>query len=404
MWFPLGSMSVGENAVRGRSASSPGAHSQARDTVAPGDRVVRLLLCGDVMLGRGVDQILRHPGDPTLQERGLSDARGYVALAEAVNGPIPRPVDDAWPWGEALAAMRAASPDVRVINLETSVTRSGRFAPGKAVHYRMSPDNVGCVQVAEPDVCTLANNHVLDLGREGLEETLGVLSAVGLVTAGAGRDREAAWRPAVVPLDGGGRVLVLSMGAPSAGIPSSWVATRRRAGVAALSDDLDADAAAVLAHLRRWQRPGDRLIASIHWGSNWGYEAPRAQVRFAHALIDGGVDVVHGHSSHHPRPVEVHRDRAILYGCGDLINDYEGIAGREAYRADLRLLYVLDLDRGTGELRQLRMLPLQARRLRLHAAAAPDVAWLRSLLDRISRPHGTRVVLAPDGQLALDWS
>ncbi len=63
------------------------------------DGLVTLFLCGDVMLGRGVDQVLPHPGDPTLREGYVHDARTYVELAEAVNGPIPRPVDFRWPWG-----------------------------------------------------------------------------------------------------------------------------------------------------------------------------------------------------------------------------------------------------------------------------------------------------------------
>ncbi len=366
------------------------------------DRTIRLFVCGDVMLGRGVDQILPSPGDPALREGYVTDARRYVELAEETNGPIPWPVDPSWPWGEALAALQAAAPDVRIINLETSITRSDRFAPGKAVHYRMSPDNLACLEAVDPDVCTLANNHVLDLGREGLAETLEVLAAAGLRTAGAGHDDGAAWRPAMVPLSGGGRVLVFSMGAPSSGIPPWWAATSDRPGVAALGDRLDTDAPMVLDRIRRWQQAGDRIVVSIHWGSNWGNDVPREQVRFAHALIDGGVDVVHGHSSHHPRPVEVYRDRPILYGCGDLINDYEGIGGHEAYRSDLRVLYLLDLDRRSGELVRLRMLPMQARQLRLHTATASDVEWLRSTLDRVSRVHGTRVVLDPHGALTVD--
>lgn len=367
-----------------------------------GDRTVRLFVCGDVMLGRGIDQILPHPGDPTLQEGYVTDARRYVELAEEANGPIPWPVDPSWPWGEGLAALQAAAPDVRIINLETSITSSDRFAPGKAVHYRMSPDNLACLEAVHPDVCVLANNHVLDLGREGLEETLAVLAAAGLRTAGAGHDLEAAWRPAVVPLDDGGRVLVFSLGAPSSGIPPWWAATSKRPGVAALSDRLDTDAPTVLDRITRWRKTGDRVIVSIHWGSNWGDDVSREQTRFAHALIDGGVDVVHGHSSHHPRPVEMYRGRAILYGCGDLINDYEGIGGHGAYRSDLRVLYLLDLDRGSGELVGLRMLPMQARQLRLHTAAASDVEWLRSTLERTSRAHGTRVVLDPGGALTVD--
>ena len=180
---------------------------------------VRLFVCGDVMLGRGVDQILPSPGDPTLREGHVTDARRYVELAEEVNGPIPRPVDPSWPWGEALTVLETAAPDVRIVNLETSITHSDRFAAGKAVHYRMSPDNLGCLEAVGPDVCTLANNHVLDLGREGLEETLDVLTAAGLRSAGAGHDLEEAWQPVVVPLGGGGRVVVFSMGSPDSGIP-----------------------------------------------------------------------------------------------------------------------------------------------------------------------------------------
>ena len=110
-----------------------------------GDGLLTLFLCGDVMTGRGVDQVLPHPGDPELRERYAGDARAYVRLAERADGRIPRPAGFAWPWGDALRVLEEAAPDVRVINLETSITRSRDFAPGKAVHYRMSPGNVPCV-------------------------------------------------------------------------------------------------------------------------------------------------------------------------------------------------------------------------------------------------------------------
>ena len=115
--------------------------------------LMTLFACGDVMPGRGVDQVLPHPGDPELRERYIDDARAYVRLAGRANGPIPRPVSFSWPWGDALPVIDALAPDVRVINLETSVTRCAGFAPGKAVHYRMSPQNLPCVTAARPDVC-----------------------------------------------------------------------------------------------------------------------------------------------------------------------------------------------------------------------------------------------------------
>ena len=152
------------------------------------------------MLGRGVDQILPHPGDPTLYEHNVRDARTYVDLAIRANGSIPQPVDWAWPWGDALELLGYAGCDARIINLETSITTSDDYVPGKAVHYRMNPANVEALAAVRPDVCVLANNHVLDFGRRGLLETLDVLYASGLRTAGAGLSLRQARSPAVVPI------------------------------------------------------------------------------------------------------------------------------------------------------------------------------------------------------------
>ena len=360
------------------------------------DGVLVLALCGDVMLGRGVDQVLPHPGDPALREEWVRDARRYVELAEAVNGPVPRPVDPGWPWGDALPVLAAA--DVRIVNLETSVTRSDDFAPGKAVHYRMHPANLPALSVARPDVCVLANNHVLDFGRRGLAETLDTLAGAGLRVAGAGRDAAGAERPAVLPVGGGRRVLVAAVGVRSSGIPGSWAATADRSGVAYLDEVSDAAADDVLHRIERVRGERDLVVVSVHWGPNWGYETPAEERRFAHRLIDGGVDLVHGHSSHHPREIEVHAGKLVLHGCGDLVDDYEGIGGHERFRPDLRLLYLATLDAGSGRLVGLRMTPLQAQRLRLQRASPGDCRWLG---DRLARAQG-RIRTEDDGTLTLD--
>ncbi|WP_433501138.1 CapA family protein [Sphaerimonospora sp. CA-214678] len=362
-----------------------------------GAGAVTLFLCGDVMLGRGVDQILPHPGDPALRESYVLDARTYVELAEEATGPIPRRADYAYPWGDALGILDEVAPEVRVVNLETSVTRSDRFAPGKAVNYRMNPANLPALAVVRPDACALANNHVLDFGREGLAETLGTLAATGIAATGAGRDLDEARRPVIVPLAGDGRVLVFSFGMESSGIPPTWAASDHRAGVHLVPESSEHAAREITERVRKVRRPGDIAVASIHWGSNWGYQISRADVRFAHALIDGGVDIVHGHSSHHPRPIELYQGRLVLYGCGDLINDYEGIRGYEEFRDDLRLLYFASIDRDSGRLTQLRMTPMQSRRMRLCPAAPHDVEWLRATLDEFSGDFGARVYCDPDG-------
>jgi poly-gamma-glutamate synthesis protein (capsule biosynthesis protein) len=363
--------------------------------------VTTLFLCGDVMTGRGVDQILARPGDPKLWERYLHDARAYVELAERVNGAIPRPAPAAWILGDALGTLERTGPDVRIVNLETSITGSDDPWPGKQIHYRMHPDNLAALTSAAIDVCVLANNHVLDFGFGGLVETLETLRNAAVATAGAGADLEAARRPAIVDLGPRGRIVVVAACTPSSGVPRAWVATDDRPGVNLL-ERLSAEAAADLAARGvAGRRPGDVVVASIHWGSNWGYEATPEQVRFAHGLVDEGVDVVHGHSSHHPRPVEVYRGRLILYGCGDLINDYEGIGGNEAFRGDLALLYLPTLRPGSGELVELRMAPVRIRRMRLEHASPPDGRWLRDVLASISGPSASEIAVDDDGMLVL---
>ncbi|PZG21268.1 hypothetical protein C1I95_07855 [Micromonospora craterilacus] len=356
------------------------------------DGDLTIFLGGDVMTGRGVDQILPRPGSPELRERAVGDAREYVALAESAGGPIPRPADPAWPWGDLRSVLDEARPDVRLVNLETAVTRRGSHASGKAIHYRMHPDNVACLTTARLDVCALANNHVLDFGVDGLAETHQTLVAAGIRAVGAGRDHDEAWAPARLDVAAGRRLLVWSVAAESSGVPPGWAATGTAPGVALLPEVSAAGAGALLDTIGRQARPGDLIVVSVHWGSNWGYDVDPEQVAFAHRLIDGGVHVVHGHSSHHPRPVEIYRGRLVLYGCGDLIDDYEGIEGYESYRPELRLAYLATLDADGGALRRLRMVPMRMRRMRLEHAAPPDVGWLADVVGEVSRPFGTRIV------------
>jgi len=368
------------------------------------DDVMTVFLCGDVMTGRGIDQILRYPGDPELHEPYVKDARYYWQLAGRAHGPIPRPVNDEYIWGDAIEEWNRRAPDVRIVNLETAVTSSNSFWKGKEIHYRMSPNNIGCLLTAKIDCCALANNHVLDWGYEGLEETLRSLQRAGMRTAGAGRNSVAAQFPAILDVGPKRRVLVFSVGSETSGIPRAWSADDRRPGVNLLPNLSDATIKRIRANITSHRRAGDVVVASVHWGRNWGYMIPFEQRRFAHQVIDlAEVDVVHGHSSHHVKGIEVYRNRLILYGCGDFLTDYEGISGYEEFRGDLALMYFASFDASSGRLVGLRMTPLQVQRMRLTRPSAPDVAWLEKVLNRECERLGTRVRLTEDGSFALHW-
>jgi poly-gamma-glutamate synthesis protein (capsule biosynthesis protein) len=266
----------------------------------------------------------------------------------------------------------------------------------------MQPRNIPCITAAKIDCCVLANNHVLDWGYAGLTETLDTLAGAKLKAAGAGRNLLEAEAPAIIEVAGKGRVLVFGFGHDSSGIPPQWGAGSDKPGVNLLPDLSEDTVSRIAKRISEFKQPGDCIVASIHWGGNWGYQVSSGQREFAHRLIDQAqVDVVHGHSSHHPIGVEVYQGKPILYGCGDFLNDYEGISGHEEFRGDLALMYFVTLDLATGKLVSLTMTPMQVKRFRLNDARPEDVHWLQQVMDRESRLLGARIETLDDRRLAL---
>jgi len=366
------------------------------------DTTITLFLSGDVMTGRGIDQICAHSVDPQLFEPYVKDARYYVELAEHKSGPIPRNISPEYIWGDALAMLNKIKPDARIINLETAVTISDNHWTDKSIHYRMHPQNTLLLTQANIDVCVLANNHVLDWGRPGLSETLNVLRSNAIKTAGAGEDAKTASSPATVTTPSA-RILIFGFATEGAGIRSSWKATQNQSGINLLESLNPRVTKNVIHHINTFKQEGDIVVVSIHWGGNWGYSIPKAQRRFAHALADSSaVDIIHGHSSHHPKGIEVHNGHLILYGCGDLINDYEGISGYEEYRDDLSLLYLPTLDLA-GSLVALQMIPMKISKFRLIKASENDSQWLYERLNKECESLNTSLELAQDGSLLLQW-
>jgi poly-gamma-glutamate capsule biosynthesis protein CapA/YwtB (metallophosphatase superfamily) len=365
---------------------------------------VRLLLSGDVMIGRGIDQILPHPCDPRLHEPMVTSATQYLRLAEQINGPITKPAGLEYVWGAALEEFRRVKPDAYIINLEASITYSDAYLP-KGINYRISPENAGCLHAAEVDCCVLANNHILDWGRAGLLETLATLEDMDIKVSGAGRNLAQARSPAVLEVTDNGRIIVFAFASVTSGTPRNWVATESVPGVNLLADLSDESAEELNGQVTQVRRPGDIVIVSLHWGPNWGYDVPEEQRRFARKLIDdAGVSVVFGHSSHHAKAIEVYQRRLILYGCGDFLNDYEGITGYEEYRDDLAPLYVASFDPASADLIDLKIVPFQIRRFQLVQTSSKDSAWLQETLDRESRRFGVRIGLNPDGRLTASWT
>jgi poly-gamma-glutamate capsule biosynthesis protein CapA/YwtB (metallophosphatase superfamily) len=267
----------------------------------------------------------------------------------------------------------------------------------------MNPDNAPVIAAAGLDACVLANNHVLDWGESGLRETLETLARIGARSVGAGRNREEAAAPAMVPV-AGGNIIVFAFGLPTSGVPRSWAATDKKPGVNFLPELTPRAVGDIAAAVQAAKRPGDIVVVSLHWGGNWGYEISPDQRAFARELIDEArVDVIWGHSSHHPKGIEVHNGKLVLYGCGDFLDDYEGIRGYEEFRDDLVLMYFPTIAMSDGALLEVSMAPLQIRNFRLNRVSRPDAEWLRDMLNREGSQFGTHVELGADNTLTLQW-
>jgi poly-gamma-glutamate synthesis protein (capsule biosynthesis protein) len=196
---------------------------------------------------------------------------------------------------------------------------------------------------------------------------------------------------------------VFAYASPTAGVPQGWAAKNSRPGVNFLVDLSRKTVRLIAAQVQKVKRHGDIVLASIHWGGNWGYDIPDEQRNFAHQLIDAaGVDVIHGHSSHHPKGIEIYAGRPIVYGCGDFLNDYEGISGHEEYRGDLVLMYLVTMQPSSGELVRFEMVPFQIKQFRLNRVSMEDTRWLERTMNRECARFGGRVNLSETHHLELD--
>ena len=199
------------------------------------------------------------------------------------------------------------------------------------------------------------------------------------------------WRPAapaIIDLRDGKRVLVFGFGTQTSGVPPTG-ARRAIAPASTGSGNCPRAPPTLGAKVASTGVPGDIVVASIHWGGNWGFEVSGRERVFAHAAHRRRrIDLVHGHSSHHVRGIEVYRGKTILYGCGDLLNDYEGISGHESYRGDLGSMYFPTIDSASGRTRRFVMMPTRIHRLQINRAPADGARWLASTMDRECRKLG----------------
>lgn len=321
---------------------------------------LRLAFAGDAMLARGVTQALRRHG---------------------VDHPL----------GDLAPVLRAA--DLAFLNLECVLGRAGNpFMPTRVFYFRADAAAARTLQRAGVDFASLANNHAMDYRAEALASTRALLAGAGIAHAGAGPDLAAARAPAWLSA-GGRRVAVLAFADHyreyAAGPASPGIHYLPHAGGEAALGPLREAIAAARA------QGADLVVVSAHWGPNWDDAPSPPIVELAHALIEAGADLVHGHSAHVFQGVEFHRGGAVLYGTGALVDDYRLEPG---HRNDLQGLFVVELD-GRG-VTGVELLPLALREAQVNLARGADRAAVIERARTLGAAFGTRL-LERDGRVLL---
>jgi len=357
-------------------------------------KMFRIAILGDVMLGRLVDQIFpNHVESP-------QEHKHVEMLFRHHGSKMKLPIRDyKYPWGDVLGDMLKA--DLRIINLETSVTTHNMKWPDKAFNYRMHPFNLKVLKEANIEYVSLANNHTLDFSYEGMMETMDSLSKNGIHWAGVGKNLEEAQRPAIFGIDGK-KVACFSF----ADHYSYWAASQEKPGINFL--DVDSYTSEDISNIKeligstRDKENPDLVIVSLHWGGNYCWIPSKEKQEFAHQLVDDcGVDIIHGHSSHHIQGIEIYKGKPILYGCGDFIDDY---AVTEEYRNDLGFAYFVDWNFESKSVQKIELIPTKVELCAVSKNVnVSDREWLIQHMTKLCKYFETSTKFT-EGKLLLQSS
>lgn len=247
---------------------------------------MKILLIGDIMLGRLVNEALK-----------------------------TKPPE--YPWGDTLPIFKNA--DLRICNLECVISDIGEpFPREKVFHFRTDEKNIETLLVAKINMVSCANNHALDFGYEALLRMIKVLEEHGINYAGIGINSYEAKKPAIYRV-GSQKVGLIAF----TDNQPDWEAKENKPGLFYVPiNEKDKRAQYLFELIQKTRDDVNILIASTHWGSNWGYKPPKEHISFAHHLIDAGADIVFGHSPHVFRGIEIYKKKIILYSTGNFIDDY----------------------------------------------------------------------------------
>ncbi|QAY66421.1 CapA family protein [Paenibacillus protaetiae] len=209
------------------------------------------------------------------------------------------------------AKLYLSDPDITAGNLEYPVTENGTPAENKTYVFKGSPDALPALKDSGLDLVTLANNHTLDQGVEGLLDTMKHLDEAGIQHVGAGHDDMEAFQPVIIEKNG---IKIAYIGLSKVVPDVSWKADKNKPGVAETYDTTRAVAA-----IKSAKEQADLVVVMVHWGVERSDKPEAYQRDFAKQYIDAGADLIIGSHPHVLQGFEMYKGKWIAYSLGNFI-------------------------------------------------------------------------------------
>jgi len=309
-----------------------------------GEKTVVIGFTGDVMIGRLVNDVIN--------KKGASH-----------------------PWGNMIPLLK--ENDINIINLETTLTKSKK-AVSKVFNFKSDPEHVETLVQGNIDVVSLANNHALDFSGEGLFETIKMLDAKNIKHVGAGNNASKA-RKAVIIERKEIRIGIIGYTDNEPG----WKAEEDKPGINFIEVG---DIETVKQDIAKVRGKVDILVVTLHWGPNMRQRPTQKFIDFAHALIDNGVDIVHGHSAHIFQGIEIYKNKIIMYDTGDFVDDYRVTP---SLRNDTSFLFRIYMTKDRFE--KIELVPILISNMQVNTAPPTLAIQILKKMQQLSSEFGTNV-------------
>jgi poly-gamma-glutamate synthesis protein (capsule biosynthesis protein) len=228
---------------------------------------------------------------------------GDVHFAGAVGENLAK--DPATALGPTVPALLAGT-DVRMVNLETSVTDGTCPEPQNKPYIFNAPASaITAMKSATITLATEANDHGLDCGPQGLSQNLTIAKQTGYPIIGIGNDSAQAFTPYRVTVNGQRIAIITATQVIADNLVTTWTATASQPGVASAIDPSQ-----LVREVQQVRRTADTVVVYVHWGTETQACPNPQQPPLAQQLIRAGADIVIGSNAH------------VLLGAGYLGSAY----------------------------------------------------------------------------------